>query len=155
MKTRISIFPKLLFIFLFFTLLCSCKEVTMANQKISFTHLQNVNLQSEVIPQQKIVFADKKSWNKFWEQFGIGNIPEVDFAHNMIAAIFLGQKPNLGYGVEIINFEKKHNKLLIRFVEYLPNPQFDYPAAIGFPYDIVIFTRTDGEILFEGVKTVK
>ena len=116
--------------------------------KISFREVDSKGLNPENIPAQKVIFRNQKSWESFWEKYGKEAAPQIDFTKYIVVGVFLGVKPNPGYGVEITQIQKLESEILIHIIEYIPNPKYDYPSVIVYPYHIVTFPKTEGEIVF-------
>jgi len=115
---------------------------------IPFEEVDSAGLDLEKITAQRVVFIDNESWKMFWAKYGEGTVPQIDFADHMVVGVFLGIKPNPGYGVEITKIQKSGIEILIHVIEYIPNPKYDYPSVIAFPHHIVSFPRTEGEVVF-------
>lgn len=142
------------------TLLCLIGNIMSQEAKeneISFKSLntKEFKLMANLIPPQKIIFRDEKQWNDFWNKYGSSNKPKIDFGRFIVLGIFLGEKPCPGYGVEITKVRKIKSKIIVEFIEYLPNPELGYPAVIVYPYDIIFFLRTEGNVIFSSRKKVR
>ncbi|MEM2951181.1 MAG: protease complex subunit PrcB family protein [Nitrososphaeria archaeon] len=116
--------------------------------EINFNRLDTRQLKPDRIPAQNIIFTNKEQWKEFWAKYGSGVEPEINFEKYIAVGVFLGEKPNPGYGVEIIDIKKKGEEVKIEFIEYLPNPLKGYIQIIVYPYDIVYFPKTEGKIVF-------
>lgn len=143
-----------------------CKNMRENNQKQSSLPLDETNqttelpfqeidshgfnelLNPENIPAQKVIFRDQKSWQMFWEKYGKEAAPQIDFTKYVVVGVFLGPKPNPGYGVEIAQIQKSGSEISIHIIGYIANPKYDYPSVIVYPYHIVFFPKTEGEIVF-------
>ena len=122
---------------------------------IDFKHLKTLSLRIEEVSPQEVIFSTKGSWIQFWNKYGEGEVPHVNFSQSIIAGIFLGEKPSPGYGVEIVGIQKIENQTEIQFVEYLPNPDLGYAAVLVYPYDLVVFPKTEGRFTFHSFKEIK
>ena len=111
-----------------------------------FTKIKGLHL--EKIPAQKIIFRDQQSWDSFWAEYGEGTVAEIDFSNYMLIGVFLGKQANPEYGVEIIGINKSDSSILVYINNYLPNPEYDYPSVLAYPYDIVYFPKVEGEFEF-------
>lgn len=129
----------------------------MKETEINFKRLNTseFGLKANLIPAQKIIFYKKEQWKDFWIKYGSGIEPQIDFEKYIVAGIFLGEKPNPGYGVEITKVKKVNNKIEVKFTEYLPNPNLDYPSVLVYPYDIVYFLKAERKIIFSGSQIVR
>ncbi len=125
--------------------------------EINFKRLNTgeFELKANLIPAQRIISHNEEQWSDFWAKYGTGIEPQIDFEKYIVAGIFLGEKPNPGYGVEITKVKKVNNKIEVKFTEYLPNPNLDYPSVLVYPYDIVYFPKAKGNIIFSGSQKVR
>jgi hypothetical protein len=107
----------------------------------------------EAIPAQNVLFTNEVNWNAFWRKHAI-TPPKVDFATNMVFAVFAGQKPSSGYAVEVkkIVFQTGQKKLLIEILEIEPPPNIGTLSVLTFPYDMVTFKRPGEWKAFEITK---
>lgn len=120
--------------------------------RIDFTRLDTSRLKPNLIPAQNVVFYDEREWKDFWRKYGSGAPPQIDFGRYVVAGVFLGVKPNPGFGVEIKSIEQKNNHFQIEYIEYLPSPLKGYVQVVVYPYDMVYFGKVTGEIDFVGSK---
>lgn len=62
-------------------------------------------------------------WNARWKAHGgAAAAPDVDFARDMIVAVFLGTRPTGGFSVEIVGARREEDALVIQYVEQRPDP---------------------------------
>jgi hypothetical protein len=110
---------------------------------------------ADAIQAHERVFTDSESWRAFWSPYG--EVPKVDFKTRHVAAVFLGVKPNPGYGVEInkITYNPRKKLTVIHVVELLPDPQMGYFAVIVYPADIVVFPAKPGKVHFKRIQRVR
>ena len=140
-------------LFLFCLIIVSgCKDMdsngTDQTTTLQFQEIDSRELNPENIPAQKVIFRDQESWKAFWEKYGKEAAPEIDFTMYIVIGVFSGPKPNPGHGVEITQIQKSGSEILVHVTEYTPNPEQDYPSVIVYPYYIVSFEKTAGEIVF-------
>lgn len=134
----------------------SCKNVEEDNQNITnhnveipFYKVDSKGLIPKSIPVQKVIYKDQESWEAFWQRYGKESPPKIDFTKYVIVGVFLGAKPNPGYRVEITQVQKADSRILIKIVEYIPNPNRIYATIVIYPYCIIYFPKTEGEIIFK------
>jgi hypothetical protein len=99
--------------------------------------LPTTGLEAGDIPAQQAVFSREQDWLEFWKAHSKAPAPLVDFSHWQIAAVFLGQKPNPGYGVHIILAVRRADEITISYTESRPAPGMMYAQMIVYPYDLV------------------
>jgi hypothetical protein len=132
------------------------QEVNFRRLKIEEVQRQtdgNVK-EEDAIPAQERVFTDLNSWRAFWSRYGKGKIPEIDFKTSYVAAVFLGPRPNPGYGVKInkISYDARKKLTLIHVKESLPKPAMSYIDVVVYPADIVAFPAMAGRVQFVQTK---
>jgi len=103
------------------------------------------------IPPGWMVFRSEAQWNEFWLQHSFKPAPEVDFGQYTLVVIFLGQKPNPGYSVKIVEAREFPEKVVVRAVQSEPAPDRLYAQVIVHPYDAVLIRRTEKQIDFATV----
>jgi hypothetical protein len=113
--------------------------------------------EEDAIRAQERVFTDAESWRAFWSPYKTGKVPEVDFKTQHVAAVFLGPKPNPGFGVEIrkITHDPLKRLTVIHVLELLPDPRKMYAGLVVYPADIVVFPATPGQVRFEMARRVR
>jgi hypothetical protein len=91
-------------------------------------------------------------WQAIWKEHGAGDAaPGVDFAKEMVAAVFLGTRPTGGYAVEIRSTRRDGKTLVIEYVEERPGPDAIVTQALTSPFQIVRIPRFEGPVTFRRV----
>ena len=90
----------------------------------------------------QIVIRSQSEWQKLWRQHTSTStvpapLPVVDFDKEIVAAVFLGEKPTGGYGVEISSAEVADRALTVFVRETSPKPGAMVTQAINQPFHIV------------------
>lgn len=107
----------------------------------------------------RMVIDNDKQWADIWHEHASDLVPsppapKVDFAHEMVIAVFAGEKPTSGYSVEIVRVETQRSRvsygvLLVVKVRYrrIGNITED---VITKPYHIIRIPRIDfARVVFE------
>ena len=123
-------------------------------ENIDFKYLKTRSLRAEEVPPQEVIFSTEESWMQFWNTYGEGEVPQIDFSQYVLVGIFLGARPNSGYGVEITNIERVNDQILIRFVEYLDRRKSTL-TVIVYPYNLIRIPKISRNIIFHGSKEVR
>jgi hypothetical protein len=91
------------------------------------------------IPAQQTVFSQECDWVAFWKAHSKAPAPLVDFARWQIVAVFLGPKPNPGYGLRIPYAQKvlHEQTTYVYYEEVKPRPGGVYAQVIVYPYEIL------------------
>lgn len=88
-------------------------------------------------------------WQTLWrEHAGSEPAPAVDFAKEMVAAVFLGTRPTGGYGVDIVAARREGAALIVEYRERRPPPGALASQALTSPFHIVRIARHDGTVTF-------
>lgn len=105
---------------------------------------------SGVSTPRRIVVRDDRAWRALWAEHAgaSGGAPAVDFATQMIAAVFAGDRPTPGYGVEITAAGQDGDTLRIVVSESRPAPGLIAPQVIVTPFHIVALPRFEGPVSF-------
>jgi hypothetical protein len=91
-------------------------------------------------------------WSTLWQEHGGPGKPlAVDFAKEMVVAVFAGTQPSAGYGIEIIRVEAKNGGLLVTYRTRVPKPGEMVAMVLTSPFHIarvpshakVTFVRQD------------
>jgi len=90
----------------------------------------------------QIAVRSQSEWQKLWRQHTSTStvpapLPVVDFDKEIVAAVFLGEKPTGGYGVEISSAEVADRALTVFVRETSPKPGAMVTQAINQPFHIV------------------
>lgn len=101
-----------------------------------------------------IVVRDAAEWERVWKRHHARVIPvppspAVDFMHEMVLGVTLGQRPTGGYGVRIRAARVQGSRLVVDVVESAPATGAIVPMVVTQPYAFVRVPRFDGEVLFE------
>ena len=102
------------------------------------------------IPKQDIVFSNTNKWQDFWRIYGSDEIENIDFTKSQVAGVFLGEKSNSGYSVEIkrVLYEADKHRIQIVVEEQVPSGSAIYATVLTYPADLVMFPKQSGDIEF-------
>jgi hypothetical protein len=88
-------------------------------------------------------------WPALWKAHGAsGSPPAVDFANDMVVAVFLGTRPTGGFRVEITGAHAEAQSLVVDYVERRPGPEDIVSQALTSPFHIVRLPRHAGPVSF-------
>ena len=77
--------------------------------------------------------------------------PSVDFAREMVVAVFLGTRPTGGYGAEIVATRREADALIVEYAERRPPADAIVTQALTAPFHIVRLPKHDGPVRFRRV----
>ena len=99
-------------------------------------------------PLQTVV-RDAVEWNALWQKHASvkpnpPSTPAVDFSKDIVAGVFLGEKPTGGYDIAIIRIEQSQNSLVIEYRETNPLPGSIVTQVLTQPFHIVKILGASG-----------
>ena len=102
----------------------------------------------------EVVVRSNADWEKLWKSHaGAQPLPEVDFAREMIASVFLGSRPTGGFSVEIVGARRDGDTLVIEYAERRPPPDAIVTQALTAPFHIVRLEAHAGPVRFRRLAT--
>ena len=91
-------------------------------------------------------------WQALWKQHGANEAaPAIDFAKEMVAAVFLGTRSTGGYAVDIRATRREGTALVIEYAEQAPGREDIVTQALTAPFHIVRLPRYAGDVRFRRV----
>ncbi len=97
-------------------------------------------------------FELQKIWSDLYaNRYPVPDIPQIDFEKNILAAVFIGEKPTGGYSVNIDNVYFENGRIRILYSYSEPSTDSIVTQAITSPFYIVVFPAPDEikETVFE------
>jgi hypothetical protein len=112
----------------------------------------NSDMMSGVDRAEQVVARNESEWRALWARHAPGrSAPAVDFATNMVVAVFLGSRPSGGYQVQIRGVRTEGNTLVVQWSESRPGPGQVAAQVMTSPAHLVLVPRHTGEVRFEKV----
>ena len=105
---------------------------------------------SGIAAPRRVVIRDEQAWRTLWEEHAgpEAAVPRIDFATQMVAAVFAGDRPTPGYGVEIVDARRDGDGLGVVVAESRPAPGMLAAQVITTPFHIVALPRCEGSVVF-------
>jgi len=105
---------------------------------------------SGVSAPRRVIIRDEDAWRALWTEHAgaAAAAPPVDFATQMVAAVFTGDRPTPGYAVEIVDARQQGNTLGLVVSESSPRRGMMAAQLIVTPFHIVALPRFDGTVSF-------
>jgi hypothetical protein len=102
-----------------------------------------------------VVYRTRGDFESFWRRHGsnripVPDVPEVDFASEMVVVVFSGTKNTGGYNVEITSVDQRENEIIVNYVTDSPPPGAITTQALTQPYHMIAIDASDKEVVFEG-----
>jgi len=99
---------------------------------------------------RQVVVRTAADLEKLWREHAPGRpAPAVDFAKNMVIAVFLGSRPSSGFAVQITEVRRDGDGLLVTWAERRPGPGQISATVMTSPSQIVAVPRVDGTVRFQ------
>jgi protease stability complex PrcB-like protein len=131
-------------------LLASCTACAAVGVAVPFATLAK-GLSSGVAEPAQLVVRSPTDWVALWGRHTRTQTappPPVDFARDMVVALFLGERPTGGYAVEITQIERTDASLSIRYRTTRPDPSAIRTQALTQPFHLIKLPRADGPVTF-------
>jgi VWFA-related protein len=98
----------------------------------------------------QVVVSTAADFEKLWREHAPGRpAPAVDFAKNMVIAVFLGSRPSSGFAVQITEVRRDGDGLLVTWAERRPGRDQMSATVMTSPSQIVAVPRVDGTVRFQ------
>jgi len=88
-------------------------------------------------PAGQYAFTAEREWTRFWSRYSGEPAPRVDFSQWQVVAILLGERPNPGYAVEVMDYAVEGGKVVVHYQEVAPAPGSVWTQVISYPADVV------------------
>ncbi len=100
-------------------------------------------------PRQAVI-KTAAEFDALWRAHAPGRpTPAVDFAKNIVVAVFLGSRPSSGFGVQITGAERAGDALVVTWTERQPGRDQMAAQVMTAPAHIVAVPRFDGPVRFQ------
>jgi len=109
--------------------------------------------QSGVATHREMIARTEDEWAALWKSLPLTRpAPKVSFANTMIAAVFLGERPTAGYGVEIVGVKADGEVLVIEYVERRPGDGVSGAQVLTTPFAVAGVPMHQGDVRFVKVE---
>jgi len=103
-------------------------------------------------PGQRVI-RTAEAWQKLWDEHTANvqpkpPLPAVDFNKEMVLAVFMGQRPTLGYATDVTAVTREKKGLRVTVRESSPPPGALTGQLVTSPYAFVAVPRSDGPVKF-------
>ena len=105
---------------------------------------------SEIVDAARHVVRDSAAWQALWSAHAgsASPPPPVDFASEMVAAAFAGERPSPGHEIEIVDARHGAASVAVVVREIQPPRGMIAAQMIVTPFHIVTLPRYDGDVRF-------
>jgi hypothetical protein len=153
LKRQVCILIAVLLIFLIVFPAFSCgtdsSEAKDVHKEPGFTSILK-GFDSSLTTKEQYVIKNEEGFKKLWQDINaVIELPEVDFSKEMVIAVFMGEKPTGGYGIEVTSVYEYRDKITVNVKEKEPGPDEIVTQALTYPYHIVTTKSIDKEVVFD------
>ena len=105
-----------------------------------------------------IVRRTQEAWEKLWKSHranvkgGDPNPPKVDWAKEMVLAVYMGARPTGGYAVRIPSVTEEKEKLVAAVAERKPGPTELVSQAFTAPFTLVAVAKSEKAVEWKTVE---
>jgi len=136
----------------FLLLLASCTACVAIAATVSFVTLAK-GLASGVAQPTQLVVRSQNDWAALWSRHMRTQVaspppPSVDFSHDMVVALFMGERPTGGYAIEVTRIERTAQGLTVHYRTSRPDPSAMQTQALTQPFHLVTVPRVDDPVTF-------
>ena len=108
----------------------------------------------------QVVARSAADWQEAWARHGgPGSAPslppEVDFARQVVVAVFQGQRPSAGHEVIIESVRDRAGGLEVGYASVAPGPDCFTASVITFPFHVVAVAGAGEEATFSAEERAK
>ena len=119
---------------------------------VPFTPVDSGVLSGITRPAQLVV-RDEATWKELWQEhasvsFPAPALPQIDFAREMVIAVFAGERFTMGYTVVITQIKQFNDGLQIHYTINVPGPNCFVEQTLSQPFAIVKIPRSDKPVSF-------
>jgi hypothetical protein len=108
--------------------------------------------QSNVDTARQAVARTEAEWQALWKSHEFDRpAPRVDFAKEMVVAVFAGSRPTAGFGVEIVGAEVRDGALVVSYRETKPAGDAITAQVLTSPYAFAAVEKRAGDVKFQKV----
>ena len=129
--------------------IAAAQAASNSAHKISFQTVAR-GFRSGIREPLQAVIRNETEWRALWQkhvsiQADPPPLPTIDFTKDIVAAVFLGEKPTGGYAIEIVGAERNDGTLTVSFNEKRPQPGGMTIQSFTQPFHIVRVAATATE----------
>jgi hypothetical protein len=93
---------------------------------------------SGITTPRQVFIRTAEEWTKLWQDHQPGGeVPQIDFAKQVVVGVFLGDRSTGGYAVEIVRVQRNGDALHAEYVEITPPPGTVTTQMMTAPFHLV------------------
>lgn len=125
------------------------------NQDIIFKNIE-IGYDSGIKEFSKRLAKNDKEFSSLYTEHLTGQkninatvFPKINFKDEMVAGIFLGERPSSGYSINIKRVVKTDSQIIIEASETTPDKDSDITSIITTPYQFITLPQSDLPVKFD------
>jgi hypothetical protein len=119
------------------------------NSPLPFSSIARGTYSSVTVAEEALI-GSSAEWQRLWARHAPGTpAPAVDFVAALVIAVFAGQRPTGGYGVQILDIESRGAETVVSYEVTAPAPGVMVSQVHTAPFHIVTLPRPTSRIRFE------
>jgi len=105
---------------------------------------------SRLVEARRFLIRDSHAFAAVWAAHAGPDapVPAIDFESRMVAAVFAGERPTPGYGIDVTGTTREGADLVVLVEERVPDPSHVAAQIVMSPYHIALLPRDDGPVRF-------
>ena len=102
---------------------------------------------------RNVVVGTAEEWTALWTANNPQAPPaKIDFARNVVVAVFLGARPTSGFEVDITAVRTAGGPTVVEYIERRPDPADVVAQVVTSPFHIVSLPRPSGPVEFRKIE---
>jgi hypothetical protein len=97
---------------------------------------------SDQVEQRFEWITGSRDFSRLWETLHAGDPPVVNFEHDGVIAVFMGERATGGHAIRVERVARSADELLVEVVLQMPGPECVTTQAFTQPYQIVLVPQT-------------
>src|SRR5690348_17207121 len=106
--------------------------------------------QSNIDTARQAVAHNEAEFAAIWKAHNYDRpAPAVDFAREMVVAVFMGSRPTGGFSTEIVSAAERDGRFVVTYRERAPGSGAIAAQVLTAPYHIAAVTKSEKPVVFE------
>ena len=123
---------------------------SMVYAQVSSVRTLEKGTQSNIDDRLTASVTTDAEWTALWKKHNFDKpAPKVDFAKEIVVAVFMGSRPTAGFAVEIVSAAERDGKLIVTYRETVPGPGAISAQVLTAPYHIAAVPKSALPVTFE------
>jgi hypothetical protein len=130
-------------------LLLAAAAFMQASQPSAGVRTIDRGMQSNIDSTRQAVAHTEAEFAAIWKAHNYDKpAPAVDFAREMVVAVFMGSRPTGGFSVEIVSATERDGQIVVSYRERMPSSDAITAQVLTSPYHIAAIGKSDKPVRF-------